>query len=122
MTSNTIADWTDEEIENEPSRQRAGAPFQVPFDLGDAVPTPRLNLALQGGGAHGAFTWGVLDALLERMAGGAFQRPWPPIDDRCKPPVCLTLTERTCGVWPIAVTQLLRIGRMENRHHGAFAH
>lgn len=25
----------------------------------------RLNLALQGGGAHGAFTWGVLEALLE---------------------------------------------------------
>jgi NTE family protein len=25
----------------------------------------RLNLALQGGGAHGAFTWGVLDALLK---------------------------------------------------------
>ena len=25
----------------------------------------KLNLALQGGGAHGAFTWGVLDALLE---------------------------------------------------------
>ena len=25
---------------------------------------PILNLALQGGGAHGAFTWGVLDALL----------------------------------------------------------
>jgi NTE family protein len=25
----------------------------------------RLNLALQGGGAHGAFTWGVLDALIE---------------------------------------------------------
>jgi NTE family protein len=25
----------------------------------------RLNLALQGGGAHGAFTWGVLDQLLE---------------------------------------------------------
>ena len=27
---------------------------------------PRLNLALQGGGAHGAFTWGVLDALLQQ--------------------------------------------------------
>ncbi len=27
---------------------------------------PRLNLALQGGGAHGAFTWGVLDALLRQ--------------------------------------------------------
>lgn len=25
----------------------------------------RINLALQGGGAHGAYTWGVLDALLE---------------------------------------------------------
>jgi NTE family protein len=25
-----------------------------------------VSLALQGGGAHGAFTWGVLDALLER--------------------------------------------------------
>ena len=30
------------------------------------MPLPRLlNLGLQGGGAHGAFTWGVLDALLE---------------------------------------------------------
>jgi len=28
-------------------------------------PHPIVNLALQGGGAHGAFTWGVLDALLE---------------------------------------------------------
>ncbi|AXE32168.1 esterase [Chromobacterium phragmitis] len=26
---------------------------------------PSISLALQGGGAHGAFTWGVLDALLE---------------------------------------------------------
>jgi len=28
----------------------------------------RLNLALEGGGAHGAFTWGVLDRLLEEDA------------------------------------------------------
>ncbi len=28
-------------------------------------PKPTLALALQGGGAHGAFTWGVLDRLLE---------------------------------------------------------
>jgi NTE family protein len=27
--------------------------------------TKRINIALQGGGAHGAFTWGVLDTLLE---------------------------------------------------------
>ncbi|MDO8878897.1 MAG: patatin-like phospholipase family protein [Pseudolabrys sp.] len=36
---------------------------------GDKTPKPkpgkRVNLALQGGGAHGAFTWGVLDHLLE---------------------------------------------------------
>ena len=25
----------------------------------------RVNLALQGGGAHGAFTWGVLDQLID---------------------------------------------------------
>ena len=25
----------------------------------------RINLALQGGGAHGAFTWGVLDSILK---------------------------------------------------------
>jgi NTE family protein len=33
-------------------------------------PTKRINLALQGGGAHGAFTWGVLDQLLsdERLS------------------------------------------------------
>lgn len=30
----------------------------------DAAPL-RVDLALQGGGAHGAFTWGVLDRLLE---------------------------------------------------------
>ena len=30
-----------------------------------AAPAPRtINLALQGGGSHGAFTWGVLDTLL----------------------------------------------------------
>ncbi len=36
------------------------------------TPSPRkmVNLALQGGGAHGAFTWGVLDRLLE---DGRFQ-------------------------------------------------
>lgn len=30
-----------------------------------AAPVKRINLALQGGGSHGAFTWGVLDRLLE---------------------------------------------------------
>lgn len=30
-----------------------------------AIGTKTISLALQGGGAHGAFTWGVLDRLLE---------------------------------------------------------
>ncbi|CAN2533872.1 hypothetical+protein [Methylocapsa aurea] len=29
------------------------------------IPKKKVTLALQGGGAHGAFTWGVLDAFLE---------------------------------------------------------
>ena len=31
----------------------------------DEVAVKKINLALQGGGAHGAFAWGVLDRLLE---------------------------------------------------------
>ena len=34
--------------------------------MADAPASPKLlNLALQGGGSHGAFAWGVLDRLLE---------------------------------------------------------
>lgn len=33
-----------------------------------ARPPPAIALALQGGGSHGAFTWGVLDRLLEEAA------------------------------------------------------
>ena len=41
-----------------------------PAASADEGPTSRgetklINLALQGGGAHGAFTWGVIDRLLE---------------------------------------------------------
>src|SRR5262245_36358437 len=32
---------------------------------GRAAPRRRIAVALQGGGSHGAFTWGVLDRLLE---------------------------------------------------------
>ena len=35
--------------------------------------THRIALALQGGGVHGAFTWGVLDALLDEIASGAIE-------------------------------------------------
>ena len=36
-----------------------------PSPVGDERPKQLIDLALQGGGAHGAFTWGVLDRLLE---------------------------------------------------------
>ncbi|MBL8704961.1 MAG: patatin-like phospholipase family protein [Rhodospirillales bacterium] len=62
------------------ARRRAPAAERVDAPAGDDLPPgsvcyvwPRgpggcektINLALQGGGAHGAFTWGVLDRLLE---------------------------------------------------------
>ncbi len=34
---------------------------------------PAVALALQGGGTHGAFTWGVLDRLLQEVAAGRLQ-------------------------------------------------
>ena len=42
----------------------------VAADARGAQKTKRINLALQGGGAHGAFTWGVLEHLLseERLS------------------------------------------------------
>ena len=57
--------------EPEPAWRRALARWQDWLRPGHASPGPqklRLNLALQGGGAHGAYTWGVLDALLEHEA------------------------------------------------------
>jgi Predicted esterase of the alpha-beta hydrolase superfamily len=50
---------------------RQAAPSQVRSFLKSLRPKPakrRLSLALQGGGSFGAFTWGVLDGLLERDA------------------------------------------------------
>ena len=38
--------------------------------IGRRQSATRLNLALQGGGAHGAFTWGALDRLLEEAEIG----------------------------------------------------
>ncbi|SEB03325.1 hypothetical protein SAMN05444370_1341, partial [Rubrimonas cliftonensis] len=38
-----------------------------------------VNLALQGGGAHGAFTWGVLDDSVEQITAGP-DFPFPRTD------------------------------------------
>jgi NTE family protein len=38
--------------------------MSTPLASSTSNSSPSLNLALQGGGSHGAFTWGVLDALL----------------------------------------------------------
>jgi predicted acylesterase/phospholipase RssA len=37
-----------------------------------------VDLALQGGGAHGAFSWGVLDRLLEESGCGSMAFPARP--------------------------------------------
>ena len=37
-----------------------------------------VDLALQGGGAHGAFTWGVLDRLLDKPNSRSRAFPAPP--------------------------------------------
>ena len=44
------------------ARRRMSAASALPLRLPSR--RKRINLALQGGGAHGAFTWGVLDQLL----------------------------------------------------------
>jgi NTE family protein len=49
---------------NKPTR-KAPSKKAKPASKKHVKPLFRLNLALQGGGAHGAFTWGVLDRLLE---------------------------------------------------------
>src|SRR5262245_49023472 len=49
-----------------PRRPNGAAPQPEPGPGGrGTVETKTINLALQGGGAHGAFAWGVLDKLLE---------------------------------------------------------
>jgi NTE family protein len=49
-----------------PRRAKAVKPAsrRAPIARGEAA-VKHISLALQGGGAHGAFTWGVLDRLLE---------------------------------------------------------
>src|SRR5258708_630496 len=44
-----------------PKKRTAGVPEVA---VRQFVPK-KVNLALQGGGAHGAFTWGVLDGVIE---------------------------------------------------------
>jgi NTE family protein len=48
------------------TRSSSGSRPARPPRASRAAPTPiAIDLALQGGGSHGAFTWGVLDRLLE---------------------------------------------------------
>lgn len=47
------------------SSKKAPAAKAAPARRAGKVFEKRVNLALQGGGAHGAYTWGVLDKFLE---------------------------------------------------------
>jgi NTE family protein len=50
---------------NASSHRRTRRPAEAPGCGAAETGGRTINLALQGGGAHGAFTWGVLDRLLE---------------------------------------------------------
>ena len=51
-----LADEKGSPVSKTPSVSSRADGARAPLDI---------DLALQGGGAHGAFTWGVLDAILE---------------------------------------------------------
>jgi NTE family protein len=51
-------------LRTKPSRRASSRVSQRDTKIG-TTQTKTINLALQGGGAHGAFTWGVLERLLE---------------------------------------------------------
>ena len=56
------------EPDSAPKASAGGPQWQsacTPEQLAKRASRKPVNLALQGGGAHGAFTWGVLDKLLE---------------------------------------------------------
>src|SRR4051812_3015596 len=54
---------------SDPGLDLAIRPAEASFSAAPQPGSPRrLSLALQGGGAFGAFTWGVLDRLLEDAA------------------------------------------------------
>ncbi|CAN5909907.1 patatin-like phospholipase family protein [soil metagenome] len=53
-------------IDGVPAAERSATPAERAKRWMGFAPAPgKINLALQGGGAHGSFTWGVLDRLLE---------------------------------------------------------
>lgn len=47
------------------SSSRSKVKKAAPASAKEAVPRRKLSLALQGGGSHGAFTWGVMHRLME---------------------------------------------------------
>ena len=70
MDATMIERPTNRRSARERGRPAGGADEQAPGTASepatfDATAVKTVNLALQGGGAHGAFAWGVLDRLLE---------------------------------------------------------
>jgi NTE family protein len=56
---------------------RASQQPGAPRGLAGPKAEKTISLALQGGGAHGAFTWGVLDAILEDGRSPSRRSPEP---------------------------------------------
>jgi len=59
-----------------------------------------ITLALQGGGAHGALTWGVLDRLLEEeeIVIVVNTRPESPLDSVVKYGALIPAEDRRCAL------------------------
>jgi NTE family protein len=64
MSSKSPSPASPKRVADARKRASGSAPSPRSTGRGKASAAKKINLALQGGGAHGAFTWGVLDHLL----------------------------------------------------------
>ena len=65
MQANRVGIRAMEDMSERNSADKPDAPGGAGHETAFSNQVRTINLALQGGGAHGAFTWGVLDRLLD---------------------------------------------------------
>src|SRR5258707_7950046 len=65
MQANRVGIRAMEDMSERNSADKPDAPGGAGHEMAFSNQVRTINLALQGGGAHGAFTWGVLDRLLD---------------------------------------------------------
>ena len=84
-----------------------------------SVATKTINLALQGGGAHGAFCWGVLDRLLEDERV-AFEGVSATSAGRSPPSISTVSPMRAWSRYSLAMRRTVpgRMSQMPSAHSG----